>query len=62
MIAEIIINSNAKALNKTFDYAVPKKLEALVKVGTRVCVPFGNSKKTQDRICNSGLKKLQIIK
>ena len=27
MIAEIIINSNAKALNKIFDYIVPKDLE-----------------------------------
>ena len=27
MIAEIIINSNARALNKTFDYIVPKNLE-----------------------------------
>lgn len=48
MIAEVIINSNVKSLNKTFDYAVPASLEAMVKVGSRVCVPFGNSKKAQD--------------
>ena len=46
MIAEVIINSNVKSLNKTFDYAVPINLD--VKVGTRVCVPFGNNKKMQD--------------
>ena len=48
MIAEVIINSNVKSLNKTFDYAVPASLETMVKVGSRVCVPFGNSKKAQD--------------
>lgn len=52
MIAEVIINSNVKSLNKTFDYAVPARLETAVKVGTRVCVPFGNSKKAQDRVCD----------
>lgn len=48
MIAEIIINSNVKSLNKTFDYMIPKHLENVIKIGTRVCVPFGNSKKEQD--------------
>ena len=46
MIAEVIINSNVKSLNKTFDYKVPENLN--VKIGTRVSVPFGNSKKKQD--------------
>lgn len=46
MIAEVIINSNVKSLNKTFDYAVPENLD--IKIGTRVCVPFGNSKKAHD--------------
>ena len=49
MIAEVIINSNVKSLNKTFDYAVPARLETVVKVGS---VPFGNSKKAQDRVCD----------
>jgi primosomal protein N' (replication factor Y) len=41
MIAEIIINSIAKDLNKTFDYIVPKKLEKSISIGTKVLVPFG---------------------
>ena len=31
MIAQVIIDSNVKTLNKTFDYAVPKELEKEVK-------------------------------
>lgn len=44
MVAEIIINSIAKDLNKTFDYIIPKNLVSEVKIGTRVFVPFGNKK------------------
>lgn len=48
MFAEVIINSNARALNKTFDYIVPKDLEENIKLGARVFVPFGNGKKLED--------------
>ena len=41
MVAEIIINSIAKQLNKTFDYIVPENLINSVKIGDRVFVPFG---------------------
>lgn len=44
MIAEIILNSTVKNLNKVFDYIVPTALENDIKVGTRVFVPFGNMK------------------
>ncbi|MBQ6991900.1 MAG: hypothetical protein IJN50_03165 [Clostridia bacterium] len=44
MFAEVLINSTAKELNKTFDYIVPKSIEDNVKVGARVLVPFGRSK------------------
>lgn len=47
MIAEVIINSTAKNLNKTFDYIVPTKLENKIKIGTRIFVPFGKSKKLE---------------
>ena len=30
MFVEVIINNNAKALNRTFDYSVPKELENLI--------------------------------
>ena len=39
MVAEIIINTTAKELNKTFDYIVPKGMK--LKVGANVLVPFG---------------------
>ena len=48
MFAEIIINSNARALNRIFDYIVPKNMEKEIKVGARVFVPFGNGKKLDD--------------
>ena len=48
MIAEIIINSNAKDLNKTFDYEIPEDLEKSIKVGSRVLIPFGRIKKLEE--------------
>ena len=44
MIAEVIINRAAKKLNRTFDYHVPKELEGLILVGSKVLIPFGNGK------------------
>ena len=43
MIAEVIINRSAKKLNRTFDYNIPKELEELVVIGSRVLIPFGKS-------------------
>lgn len=48
MIAEVIINSTAKKLNRTFDYNIPKKLEDLIFVGTKVLVPFGRKKEPEE--------------
>ena len=48
MIAEVILNNNAKALNKIFDYEVPVELEEKVHTGSRVFVPFGRSKTLED--------------
>lgn len=48
MIAEVIINSNVKTLNRTFDYSIPTELEGKAKVGSRIFVPFGNSKNLQE--------------
>ena len=67
MFAEVIINSNAKALNKTFDYIVPTELEKDIKVGSRVFVPFGNGSKTDDGFVinlkdNSEFANKEIIK
>ena len=48
MIAEIIIQSNVKNLNRIFDYKIPSDLEGCVKVGSRVLIPFGNMKKLEE--------------
>ena len=44
MIAEVIIDSRAKNLNRVFDYKIPKDLEDVIDVGSRVLVPFANFK------------------
>lgn len=48
MFAEIIINSNAKVLNRIFDYIVPDDMKNIIKIGSRVLVPFGNGTKIED--------------
>lgn len=48
MIAEIILNSNAKDLNKTFDYEVPENMQEDIKIGSRVLIPFGRMKKLEE--------------
>lgn len=41
MIAEVVVDIKNKAVNKVFDYLVPKPLEGVVQSGVRVLVPFG---------------------
>ena len=48
MIAEVILNSNARDLNKIFDYQIPQNLASKVKIGGRVFVPFGNRKTMEE--------------
>lgn len=48
MVAEVIINSTAKKLNRTFDYNIPKELEEMVFVGSKVLVPFGRFKNLEE--------------
>ena len=48
MIAEIIINSNVKNLNKTFDYIIPVEFEEKIAIGSRTLVPFGNKKELEE--------------
>ena len=48
MIAEVIINSNVKNLNKVFDYNIPSNLENSVSIGSRVLVKFGNKKDLEE--------------
>ena len=48
LIAEVIINSNVKNLNKTFDYLVPIEMEDKISIGSRVLVQFGNKKALEE--------------
>ena len=48
MIAEILISSNAKDLNRIFDYNVPTNFVGTIMVGSKVLIPFGNMKKIQE--------------
>lgn len=48
MIAEVIINRNAKKLNRTFDYEIPKEIEEFIFVGSKVYVPFGKQKEWEE--------------
>lgn len=48
MVAEVIINSTVKNLNKTFDYHVPAELAGTIKLGDRVLLPFGNVKTLEE--------------
>ena len=52
MVAEVIINSIAKELNRSFDYIIPEKLLSEVKIGSRVFVPFGGKKKEEGFVIN----------
>ena len=42
MVAQVIVNSTVKTLNREFHYLVPKKLENQIQIGNRAIVPFGN--------------------
>ncbi len=48
MVAEVIINSTAKKLNRTFDYNIPKELENMIFIGSKVLVPFGRLKNLEE--------------
>ncbi len=44
MIAEVVINSSARQIDRQFDYNVPARLINQIEIGQRVFVPFGNQK------------------
>lgn len=48
MIAEVIINSSVKNLNRIFDYQIPTELETKVSIGSKILVPFGNFKNLEE--------------
>lgn len=48
MIAEIIMNSSIKNLDRTFDYNIPSEMEDKIHIGSRVLVKFGNIKELKE--------------
>lgn len=52
MIAEVIINTIAKELNKTYDYIVPDSILKDIQIGSRVFVPFGKTKQEEGFVIN----------
>ena len=48
MIAEIIMNSSVKNLDRTFDYNIPGEMEDKIHIGSRVLVKFGNIKELKE--------------
>lgn len=45
-IAKVIVDVQAKAINQTFDYAIPERFQEILTEGMRVIVPFGPRKIT----------------
>jgi len=48
MVAEVIIISQAKDLNRVFDYQIPAEFVGIIRVGSKVLVPFGSYKTLSD--------------
>ncbi|MCI9366057.1 MAG: hypothetical protein HFJ54_05860 [Clostridia bacterium] len=48
MVVEVIISSNAKDLNRIFDYNVPEEKKTKVHIGSKVLVPFGTMRRAQE--------------
>ncbi len=71
MFAQIMINTNAKELNRVFDYIVPKDMEKNICIGARVFVPFGKGKnlaegyvlelKEESEFANKEISKIEDI-
>ena len=41
MIAKVLVDVPAKAVDKLFDYRVPEAFSTIIEVGMRIKVPFG---------------------
>ncbi len=45
MIAKVVVNHDSKKVDKLFDYLIGDELKDVIKVGSRVIVPFGTQNK-----------------
>lgn len=62
MVAEVIINSIARDLNKEFHYIIPKELETKIKIGTKVLVPFSRVKTFEEGFVTGILEESSFAK
>lgn len=62
MVAEVIINSIARDLNKEFHYIIPKELETKIKIGTKVLVPFSRVKTLEEGFVTGILEESSFAK
>ena len=66
VIAKIAVEKTVYSFDKTFDYLIPKELEAKAEAGKRVLVPFGRGNRKRQGIilslCNDDTKNLKSIK
>lgn len=60
MFADIIVDISVEALDKTYQYIVPKRLKSEIRIGTPVQVPFWAGKPPLERICHSFDRKSRI--
>jgi len=42
LVAKVLVDVKAKAVNKLYDYLIPQDLETVLEIGMRVIVPFGS--------------------
>lgn len=66
MIAKVIVDHRSRQVDRAFDYLVPHELEADIKIGSRVIVPFTAGNKAVEGFCvglaeNSDAKKLKSV-
>ena len=41
LFADIIVDLSVEALDRTFQYKIPEQWEPVVRIGSRVVIPFG---------------------
>ena len=46
MVASVIVTVSNSNVDQTFDYSVPSTMQNIIKIGSRVTVPFGNADRT----------------
>ena len=51
MVAEVIINSTVKNLNRIFDYKIPEELEEKVSIGEQSIIAICKQKRVRGRLC-----------